>query len=160
MDKQLKFTAMKTTAAVTISAAAMHFLFSQNPFYACIGATVGVGSTKKRSLDSIIIKNIGMFIGGIIGMAVAFLTDSILLKGLGVLPVILVINLAAKKESTVSGCIMYYGMVFLNTFDTAGTYAFNSITQTLFGSLVGMSMNFIFGEKDEDEEYEEESEEE
>lgn len=149
---------MKTTAAVTISAVIMHFVFGYNAFYSSIGATVGVGSTKKRSLDSIIIKNIGMFVGGMIGMAVAYMTSNIVLKGLGVLPVILVINLADKKESTVSGCIMYYGMVFLNTLDTAGRYAFNSITQTLFGSLVGMSMNFIFGEKSDDYEDDEEDE--
>lgn len=129
---------IKITIAVTLSAVIMHYVFHQNPFFSSIGATIGVSKTRKTSKEAIITKNIGMIIGGIIGMLLSSITNNVVIQGLGVLPVIIGIDLSGRKESKLSGCIMYYGIMFLNNFDTAGNYAIRSITQTLFGSLVGI----------------------
>lgn len=133
---------IKTSIAVMITAGIMHYIVQDTPFFACIGATVGVGRTRKTSFEGAFIRNVGTAVGGIIGMGVAFLTQNVFLKGLGVIPVIYIINLIDKKDSIIPACIVYYAVVYLNMQDTAHIYAVRRITETLFGSFIGILVNF------------------
>lgn len=134
---------IKTAIAVMITAGIMKYVIHDTPFFACIGATVGVGRTRKSSFEGIIIRNVGTAVGGIIGMVIAFFTQNVFLKGLGVIPVIYIINLIDKKDSIIPGCIVYYAVVYLNMQDTAHIYAVRRILETLFGSFIGIMVNFV-----------------
>ncbi|MDO5707596.1 MAG: aromatic acid exporter family protein [Andreesenia angusta] len=134
---------IKTSIAVMITAGIMHYIFHEPPFFACIGATVGIGKTKRTSFDATIVRNVGTAVGGIIGMIISLSTQNVFLKGLGVIPVIYIINIFNKKDSIVPGCIVYYAVVYLNTTETAGIYAIKRILQTFFGSIIGIIVNFL-----------------
>lgn len=144
---------IKTAIAVMITAGIMHYVFNETPFFACVGATVSVGKTRKSSFEAAIVRNIGTAVGGFIGMFVASITENVFLKGLGVIPVIYFIRLIGKKESTIPGCIVYYAVIYLNTVDTAGLYAIRRISETLFGSLIGILVNFGIRGPVEEEDY-------
>lgn len=142
---------IKTTIAVMITAGIMNYIIKDTPFFACIGATVAIGKTKKTSFEASIIRNVGTAIGGLIGIIISLFTDNVFLKGLGVIPIIYIINLLNKKDSIIPGCIVYFAVVYLNTMDTARFYAIRRILQTFLGSIIGIIVNFaIRGPLEED----------
>lgn len=143
---------IKTSIAVMITAGIMHYIVNETPFFACIGAAVAIGKTKKTSLEASIVRNVGTAVGGIVGIVMSLITDNVFVKGLGVIPIIYIINILNKKDSIIPGCIVYFAVVYLNTMDTARFYAVRRILQTFLGSIIGIIVNFaIRGPLDDEE---------
>lgn len=142
---------IKTVIAVAISAATMHYLIGDTPFFACIGAVVSMERTMKKSFDAAVIRNVGTAIGGVIGIISSLLTENVIFLSFGVLPVIYIINLLKKKPSIIPGCIVFFAVVFLNDSSTSWMYGIRRITETLYGSMVGLAINGVIKSPIDDE---------
>jgi uncharacterized membrane protein YgaE (UPF0421/DUF939 family) len=139
---------LKTALAVVLSAAVAKYILRDVPFFACIGAAVAMESSISRSVKAAIIRNLGTFVGGGLGIVAGMLlqtavTDNSVFLGLGVIPLILIINLTKRPESIVPGCITYFATVFLN--DSTGTWDYGSIRilGTFLGTLIAIAVNFL-----------------
>lgn len=136
---------LKTVLAVFISAIIIRYVFHDIPFFACIGALVAVERTMPSSIQASIIRNAGTIVGGVIGVAIAYISPSnILLVSLGLIPMIYICNTINKRESIVPGGIVYFAVSYLNvTSHDALTYGIRRILGTLLGSLVGLTINYL-----------------
>lgn len=132
---------IKSAIAVIISALLMEYVIGHTPFFACIGAVVAMERSMQKSLEAAFIRNLGTVVGGVIGMLVSFLTDNVALQGLGIIPVIYIINLLKKHPSIIPGCIVFFAVVYLNDANTGWIYGLRRITETFIGSLVGLAVN-------------------
>lgn len=132
---------IKTAIAVIISAVVMEYIFGHTPFFACIGAVASMERTMRRSFEAAIIRNLGTVVGGIVGMIFSFITDNVAIQGLGVIPVIYIINLLKKHPSVVPGCIVFFAVVYLNDANTGWVYGIRRITETFIGSMIGLAVN-------------------
>lgn len=142
---------VKTSIAVMITAGIMEHIFNETPFFACIGATVAIGKTRKTSFEAAVVRNLGTAVGGIIGIIMALVTDNVFIQGLGVIPIIYIINLSKKHQSVVPGCIVYYAVVYLMPTEASTLYAVRRILETFLGSIIGMIVNFAIKGPLEDE---------
>ncbi len=150
--KQFKFPfglrMLKSVLAVAISAAVVKYLMNGTPFFACIGAVVAMERTIASSVQAAIIRNLGTFVGGVVGIAIAYLfsgpvSDNSVFLAFGIIPVIYLINRIKKNESIIPGCIVYFAVVFLNTAESAGVYGVKRITETLIGSVIAIVINLL-----------------
>ena len=134
---------LKTVLAVFLSAAFMQYVMGETPFFACIGAVVAMESSLQRSLHAAAVRNIGTITGGLIGIAVASFTDSLLLTSLGLIPVIITDTLLGRRECVVPGAIVYFAVAYLNTMDQAWIYGLRRILGTLIGTLIAIAINAL-----------------
>lgn len=134
---------IKTVIAVLITVILMFYIFKTTPFFACIGAVVAIERSRSRSINAIIIRNVGTLIGGLVGVLFTRIWDNPVFLAMGILPYIYISNLTGKKDSIVPGAIVYFAVVFMNTVDTAAGYGFKRITETFIGTLIGLLVNFL-----------------
>jgi uncharacterized membrane protein YgaE (UPF0421/DUF939 family) len=139
---------LKTALAVVLAAALAKYVIHDTPFFACIGAAVAMESSLARSVKAAVIRNMGTFLGGAMGiLAGIFLksavTNNSILLGLGVIPLIVIINLTKRPESIVPGCITYFATVFLNHSDGTLVYGTMRIIDTFLGTLVAIAVNYL-----------------
>lgn len=134
----------KTVVAVAVTALVMKYIFKETPFFGCIGTTVAVGRSGKESLRNALIRNVGTLVGGVIGIAMTFVTDNILICSLGVIPVILINYHLKLEDSIVPGCIVYFAVVYLmGETGEAHIYAVRRIFHTFVGTGIGLAVNLI-----------------
>ena len=134
----------KTVIAVAITAGLMRYLAHETPFFACIGATVGVGRSGKESLKNSLIRNVGTLVGGLIGIAMLFISDNVFINALGVIPVIMINNKLKLDDSIVPGCIVYFAVVYLMAeTGEAHFYALRRIFFTFVGTVIGFTVNML-----------------
>lgn len=141
--KYLGLRTIKTTLAVIVSALVMKYLIKDTAFFACIGAVVAMEKTMQDSWRAAVVRNVGTFIGGMVGIIFSQLTSNIILLGLGVIPIIFIENCLKKKQSIVPGCIVYFAVVYLNTLDTAISYGTRRILETFIGTVIGLLINYL-----------------
>lgn len=134
---------IKTVIAVALTALVMKYALHEIPFFACIGAVVAVEKTMTDSFKAAIIRNVGTFTGGIIGIAISSFTHNILLLSLGLIPIICINNLLNKRESIVPGAIVYFAVSYLNTMDQAWVYGVHRIFGTFVGTVIGILVNLL-----------------
>lgn len=139
---------LKTALAVVLAAAVAKYIVHDTPFFACIGAAVAMESSISRSVKAALIRNLGTLVGGALGILAGIalksaVTDNSIFLGLGVIPLIMIINLAKRPESIVPGCITYFATVFLN--DAGGTWLYGAerILDTFLGTLVAIAVNYL-----------------
>lgn len=135
----------KTVIAVAIAASLMKYVAHETPFFACIGAIVGVGRSGKESLRNATIRNVGTLVGGLIGIAMLFISDNVFVNALGVIPVIYINNKLRLEDSIVPGCIVYFAVVYLMAeTGEAHFYAIRRICFTFVGTMIGFGVNMLF----------------
>lgn len=134
---------LKTVVAALISALLMKYVLHQVPFFACIGAVVAVERTFSSSIQAAVVRNVGTFTGGMVGIAVSSFTENILLLSLGLIPLIVINNKVGRKESIVPGAIVYFAVAYLNTMSQAWQYGLSRILGTFIGTLVGIGVNML-----------------
>jgi uncharacterized membrane protein YgaE (UPF0421/DUF939 family) len=139
---------LKTALAVVLAAALAKYVIHDTPFFACIGAAVAMERSLARSVKAAVIRNVGTFIGGAMGvLAGVFLKSAVegnsVLLGLGVIPLIALMNLTKRPESIVPGCITYFATVFLNNSGGTLHYGIMRVTDTLLGTLVAIAVNWL-----------------
>lgn len=134
---------LKTAIAVILSALTMEYIIKDTPFFACIGAVASVERTMKKSIEAAFIRNLATAIGGVVGIVFSISTSNTTLLGLGIIPVICVLNLFKKHESIVPGCIVFFAVVYLNDADTGWIYGIRRISETFIGSMIGLIINNI-----------------
>jgi uncharacterized membrane protein YgaE (UPF0421/DUF939 family) len=139
---------LKTALAVVLAAALAKHAFHSTPFFACIGAAVAMESSLARSVKAAVIRNVGTFMGGAMGvLAGVFLKTTVegnsVFLGLGVIPLIAIINLTRHPESIVPGCITYFATVFLNDSDGTLHYGIMRVMDTFLGTLVALAVNYL-----------------
>lgn len=139
---------LKTALAVVLAAAVAKYVIHDTPFFACIGAAVAMESSISRSVKAAVVRNLGNFVGGALGILAGIVlktavTNNSVFLGLGVIPLIVIINLAKRPESIVPGCITYFATVFLN--DSGGTWTYGAmrIMDTFVGTLVAIGVNYL-----------------
>lgn len=139
---------LKTALAVILAAAMAKYVIHDPPFFACMGAVVAMESSMARSVKATIVRNLGTLVGGVLGiLAGVFLqtavTNNSIFLGLGVIPLIFIINRTKHPESVVPGCITYFATIFLN--DSSGTWEYGAmrILDTFLGTLIAVAVNFL-----------------
>lgn len=134
----------KTVVAIAITAYIMRYYFHETPFFGCIGATVAIGRSGKESLRNSLIRNVGTFVGGAMGILMLFISDHIFINALGVIPVIVIICRLKLEDSVIPGCIVYFAVVYLMAeTGEAHIYAIRRIFHTFIGTLIGFSVNML-----------------
>lgn len=134
---------LKTVVAVAVSALFMKYVLHEIPFFACIGAVVAVERTLPCSIQASIIRNVGTFTGGVIGIAISSFTENILLISLGMIPLVFINSRLNKRESIVPGAIVYFAVAYLNTMDQAWVYGVHRIFGTFAGTVIGILVNVL-----------------
>jgi|GEM_PF-6907059 len=99
---------VKTFLAVLLSSLIMRYIFYQPPFFACIGAVIGI--------------------------AIASFTENMFLLSLGIIPLIWVNRALRKTESIAPGAIVYFAVAYLNTIDAAWVYGVTRTAGTFLGT--------------------------
>lgn len=135
----------KTVIAVAITAVIMQYWFKETAFFGCIGAVVAVGRSGKESLKNSMIRNTGTLIGGLVGIAMLFVTDNPIVFAFGVIPVIIIHNIIDMDEPIVPACIVYFAVVYLMAnVGNAELYALRRIFYTFIGTAIGLGVNMLF----------------
>jgi uncharacterized membrane protein YgaE (UPF0421/DUF939 family) len=139
---------IKTALAVILAASVAKYILKDTPFFACIGAVVAMESSIARSVKAAIIRNVGTFAGGAMGILTGMVFQSAVsehtvLLGLGVIPLIFIINLTKRPESIVSGCVTFFAAVFLNGPGNIWDYGTTRILGTFMGTVVALAVNWL-----------------
>lgn len=102
------------------------------------------------TLQAVVVRNVGTIVGGVVGIIFSYMTQSVVILALGLIPMIYVDNILDKRDSIVAGSIVYFAVVYLNASDMAAVYGAQRIFGTLLGSLIGIAVNyFLFRPKKE-----------
>lgn len=139
---------LKTALAVVLAASFAKYVLNVTPFFACIGAVAAMDSSIPRSFRSAIIRDLGTFAGGTIGILAGMMfhgavDNNTVLLGIGVIPLIIFINLTKVHDSIVPGCVTFFATVFLN--DASGTWSYGSvrILNTFVGTVIALAVNYL-----------------
>lgn len=132
---------LKTVLAVIIASLLEYYILKQNPFFACIGAVVAMEKNITLSLRAAVIRNVGTFLGGLIGILIGSFTKNIFIMALGLIPLICLSNYIRKQESIVPGAIVYFAVFFLNNMEDCWRYGLTRILGTLIGTIIALLVN-------------------
>lgn len=147
-DFSIGLRSLKTALAVLLAAALAKYIMHDTPFFACIGAAVAMENSISRSVKAAVIRNLGTFVGGSLGILAGIalktaVTNNSIFLGLGVIPLIVIINLAKRPESIVPGCVTYFATVYLNDSGNTWVYGTVRILNTFLGTLVAIAVNYL-----------------
>ncbi|NLJ58083.1 MAG: hypothetical protein GX339_04460 [Tissierellia bacterium] len=144
---------IKTSLAVFICLLLFDFINRENSIFACIAAVICMQNTIVDSLDRGIARIIGTIIGGMVGILVLFLVNTItayeiliFIIPLGIMLLIQICVMINMKQSVVICCVVYLSIMITKSHEGGYVwYTINRVVDTSIGILIALIVNkYIF----------------
>lgn len=145
---------IKTAVAVTLC----YFIFlpfwdpsgEVGPFYACIASVICMQDSVEKSFRQGVSRTIGTLLGGLVGLVILFVDDSVnsnlllgLMLGAGCVAVIWLCNLIGRSSSSSLGCVVLSVVLINHGGVERYIYFLSRVVETVVGIAVAVAVNHL-----------------